>query len=132
MAEFREKPKPPFPEQSQPKPGIEARLTPRPQYQAAEYKPAGKLEGKAALITGGDSGIGRAVAVLFAKEGADVAIVYLAEEEGEVRECLLLPGDVTDPAFCQRAVQKTVQRFGKLDILINNAAYQESRESLEE
>jgi NAD(P)-dependent dehydrogenase (short-subunit alcohol dehydrogenase family) len=132
-----------MPPQTQPKPGLEREMTPRPQYQATAYRPAGKLDGKAALITGGDSGIGRAVAVLFAKEGADVAIVYLKEEqpdaeetkaavEKEGRNCLLIPGDVKDPKFCTDAVEKTVKQFGKLDILVNNAAYQQRQASLDD
>lgn len=136
-------PKNPLPAQHQDKPGIEARMTPRPRYAAPHYKPAGKLEGKTALITGGDSGIGRAVAVLYAKEGADVAITHLAEEQSDAREtgraveregrrCLLLEGDLTDPAFCVSIVDRTVQELGKLDILVNNAAYQQNRDSLEE
>src|SRR5205085_7440322 len=113
-------PKPPFPPQHQPKPGLESQITPRPRYQASRYKPAGKLEGKVALITGGDSGIGRAVAVLFAREKADVAIVYLPAEqtdaletkhfvENEGRRCLLIPGDLTDASFCKQAVEQTVR-----------------------
>ena len=135
--------KSPYPKQQQPKPGIEAEMTPRPEYDAPHYRGSGKLEGKAALITGGDSGIGRAVAVLYAREGADVAIVYLPEEqedaeetrvavEAEGRRCLLIPGDVTDSKFCSRAVEKTVRELGRLDILVNNAAFQQHRESIEE
>ena len=133
----------PYPKQHQPKPGIEAEMEPRPQYVAPHYKGAGKLEGKTALITGGDSGIGRAVAVLYAREGADVAIVYLPEEqrdaeetrdavEGEGKRCALIPGDVTDSTFCEQAVEQTVQELGRLDILVNNAAYQQHQESIED
>src|SRR5688572_29231891 len=124
------KPKSPLPKQKQPRPGIEAEMTPQPQYLAPDYKGAEKLKGKAALVTGGDSGIGRAVAVLYAREGADVAIIYLKAEQRDAEEtarqieaegtrALLLPGDVTDPKFCQKAVEKTVKEFGKLDILVN-------------
>jgi NAD(P)-dependent dehydrogenase (short-subunit alcohol dehydrogenase family) len=138
-----QEPKPPFPKQHQEKPGLEAELDPRPKYEAALYRAAGKLRGKAALITGGDSGIGRAVAVLFAREGANVAIVYLAEEQRDAEEtrqaveahgvkALLLPGDVRDKDFCALAVQKTMDAFGKLDILVNNAAYQQHQQTLEE
>src|SRR5690606_8013092 len=105
-------------------------------------KGSGKLEGFATIVTGGDSGIGRAVAVLFAREGADVAIVYLEEHadaeetkqavEAEGGKCLLIPGDVKDSAFCQRAVEKTVDIFGKLDVLVNNAAFQEHADTLEQ
>jgi NAD(P)-dependent dehydrogenase (short-subunit alcohol dehydrogenase family) len=136
-------PKPPFPKQHQQKPGIEAEVEPRPKYEAPHYRGADKLQDRVALITGGDSGIGRAVAVLYAREGADVAIVYLPEEqqdaeetrqavEEEGRSCLLIPGDVTDPEFCRDAVEQTVEEFGKLDILVNNAAFQQHQESLEE
>ena len=136
------KPKPPFPRQHQPHPGIEAKVKPRPQYQAPLYKGADKLLDKVALITGGDSGIGRAVAVLYAREGADIALVFLPEEERDAREtaravekegraCILIPGDVSDSSFCSAAVEKTVSKFGKLDILVNNAAFQQHRESLE-
>jgi NAD(P)-dependent dehydrogenase (short-subunit alcohol dehydrogenase family) len=129
------KPKPPFPEQKLERPGLESELRPRPRYQAPQYRGSGKLEGKVALVTGGDSGIGRAVAVLYAREGADVAIVYLpveqsdAEEtaravEAEGRRCLLVPGDVTERAFCEEAVARTVGELGKLDVLVNNAAFQ--------
>lgn len=136
-------PKSPLPAQEQPRPGIEAEMTPRPQYLAPSYKGAEKLKGKAAIITGGDSGIGRSVAVLFAREGADVAIVYLKAEQRDAEETarhieaeggksLLLPGDVSDAKFCQKAVEKTVKEFGKLDILVNNAAFQKHQNSIEE
>ena len=131
-----------YPKQHLAKPGNETELEPRPQYEAPEYRGSGKLEGKVALITGGDSGIGRAVAVLFAREGADVAIVYLSEDEdaeetrraveAEGRRALLIPGDVTSSAFCREAVESTVQEFGRLDILVNNAAFQEHAASLED
>jgi NAD(P)-dependent dehydrogenase (short-subunit alcohol dehydrogenase family) len=124
------------------KPGLEADMQLKPQFYAPEYRGSGKLKGMVALITGGDSGIGRAVAVLYAREGADVAIVYLsshedAEEtkrwvEKEGRECLLIPGDVKDPAFCKQAVEQTVKRFDGLDILVNNAAFQLHAHSLED
>jgi NAD(P)-dependent dehydrogenase (short-subunit alcohol dehydrogenase family) len=136
-------PKPPFPKQHQEGVGIEAKLDPRPRYQAEQYKPAGKLEGKVALITGGDSGIGRAVAYLYAREGANVAINYLPEEQRDAdetrkaiestgRKCLLLPGELADPAFCRSLVTKTVERFGHLDILVSNAAHQNRKPSLTE
>ena len=135
-------PKPPFPKQHQDAPGIEAKLSPKPRYQAERYKPAGKLEGLAALITGGDSGIGRAVALLYAREGADVAIAYLPEEQQDAdatraeieragRRCLLLPGDLRDAAYCDRLVEDTVAEFGRLDILVSNAAHQ-ARKKLED
>src|SRR5205085_9854662 len=135
-------PKPPFPKQHQEKPGIEAELDPKPRYAAPRYQAAGKLNGKVALITGGDSGIGRAVAVLYAREGADVEIVYTPEEqrdadetrsavEKEGRRALLITGDVQDAEFCERAVNQTVSKFGKLDILVNNAAFQNQQEGLE-
>jgi len=137
------KPKSPLPPQTQPKPGLDSAMTPEPQYLAPKYKGSGKLAGKVAIITGGDSGIGRSVAVLFAREGANVAIVYLPEEqsdaevvkeavEAEGREALLLPGDVADPKFCRDAVEKTVKKLGQLDILVNNAAYQETRENFDD
>jgi NAD(P)-dependent dehydrogenase (short-subunit alcohol dehydrogenase family) len=138
----RRYPEPPLPKQQHAKPGVEAELEPRPRYEAPEYKGSDKLKGMAALITGGDSGIGRAVAVLFAREGADVAIVYLSEDEdaeetwraveAEGRRAILIPGDVTNSAFCLDAVARTVQEFGRLDILVNNAAFQEHAASLED
>jgi NAD(P)-dependent dehydrogenase (short-subunit alcohol dehydrogenase family) len=138
----RDHPEPEFPEQHQEKPGSEKDLTPRPQYLAPAYKGSGKLQDMVAIVTGGDSGIGRAVCVLFAREGADVAIVYLSEHEDaeetkaavekEGRRALLIPGDVTDPQFCLGAVRRTVEEFGKLDVLVNNAAFQEHAKSLEE
>lgn len=115
-------------------PGIEAEMTPRPLYDDPEYKAAGKLEGKTALITGGDSGIGRAVAVLYAREGADVAISYLDEHEDANetrtqvekygRRCLLLPGNIGREAHCRTLVDAVVKEFGRVDILVNNAAIQ--------
>jgi len=135
-------PTPPFPKQHQTKPGLEARLDPAPMYDAPFYKGSGKLQDKVALITGGDSGIGRAVAVLFAREGAKVAIVYLSETqdaeetrrhvENEGSECLLIEGDVRDPDFCEDAVGRTLETFGKLDILVNNAAFQMHAASLQD
>jgi NAD(P)-dependent dehydrogenase (short-subunit alcohol dehydrogenase family) len=123
-------------------PGREYEMKPRPKVQVPEYRPAGKLHGKAALITGGDSGIGRAVAVAYAKEGADVAIVYLEEDtdaqetvrlvEAEGRRCLAMKGDIGSEQFCQECVEKTVAEFGKLDILINNAAEQHPQENIED
>lgn len=137
-----DKPMAPFPAQHQAPPGLDERMKPRPQFEGAAYKPAGKLEGKIALVTGGDSGIGRAVAYLFAREGADVAIVHLAEEEPDAdriadaidelgRRALMLQGDVTDPAFCKYAVERTVEEFGRLNILVNNAAYQKRQSTIE-
>lgn len=134
QAGARPYPAPPFPKQHQRKPGSEADLHPQPLYDAPYFRGSGKLEGKVALITGGDSGIGRAVAILFAREGADVAIVYLDEHkdakktkdavERESRKCILIPGDVTKQSFCDRAVAKTVKQLGHLDVLVNNAAFQ--------
>ena len=123
-------------------PGLESEMNPRPQFEPANYKAACKLMGKAALITGGDSGIGRAVAVLFAKEGADVVVSYLdehsdAEEtkrqvEQEGRKCVLVSGDIGVEAFCQDLINKTVEGLGKLDILINNAAEQHPQQNIED
>jgi len=138
-----ERPVPPFPAHLQKKPGKESELTPKPQYEAPAYRGAAKLLGKRALITGGDSGIGRAVAVLFAREGADVAFTALPPERGDAEEtrksveaegriALVLEGDITSPEFCREAVRQTVEKLGGLDILVNNAAYQQHQESLEE
>jgi NAD(P)-dependent dehydrogenase (short-subunit alcohol dehydrogenase family) len=131
-------PKPPFKKQQQQPPGLESALDPAPRFEAPRYKAAGKLKGQVALITGGDSGIGRAVATLYAREGADVAIVYLPEEqsdaedtraivEAEGRVCELIPGDLADAAFCDEVVERTVGAFGRLDILVSNAAQQSSK-----
>ena len=134
---------PPFPKQHQEAPGLESELKPAPRYLAHNYRAAGKLQGKAALVTGGDSGIGRAVAVMYAREGADIAIVYLPQEASDAqttchvitelgRRCLMLEGDLCDPAFCQEAVDRTVQELGALDILVSNAAHQARKKSLRE
>lgn len=135
QAGARPYPVPPFPKQHQAKPGEEARLDPAPLYDAPFYKGSDKLKGKVALITGADSGIGRAVAVLFAREGADVAIGYLSEDadaeetlaavENEGGRGILIPGDVADPAYARAAVRRTVEDLGRLDVLVNNAAFQE-------
>ena len=136
--------KPPFPAQKlKGKTGLEADMEVRPQYAAPAYRAADKLKDKKALITGGDSGIGRAVAVLYAREGADVAIVYLPEEEedaletqaaveSEGRTCHLIPGDLSEKKFCKRAVEQAVKKLGGLDILVSNAAHQKSKESISE
>ena len=135
-------PVPPFPKQHQPKPGEEFRLEPQPMYDAPYYKGSEKLAGKVAIITGGDSGIGRSVAILFAREGADVAVVYLEEHadaeetrqaiENEGGRCVLISGDVTDTKFCNKAVEETLKAFGRLDILVNNAAFQLHTAELED
>jgi NAD(P)-dependent dehydrogenase (short-subunit alcohol dehydrogenase family) len=132
-----------MPKQHQAWPGLESEVHPRPKYLAPEYRPAMKLEGRVALITGADSGIGRAVAVMYAREGADVAIVYLSDEESDAQEtrhaveasgrkCLLIPGDVTSVEFCGAAVAETIHHLGALDILVNNAAFQMNRETIED
>ncbi|CAB3855673.1 SDR family oxidoreductase [Achromobacter denitrificans] len=138
----RPHPTPPMPAQHLEKPGEEADMALKPQYQAPAYRGSGKLDGMAAIVTGGDSGIGRAVCVLFAREGADVAIVYLNEHEDaeqtrravedEGRRCILIAGDVREPSFCQDAVDQAVRAFGKLDVLVNNAAYQQHTDTLPE
>ena len=135
-------PQPPFPEQRQQPPGLEAQMEPRPDYGELTYQGHGRLTGKAALITGGDSGIGRAVALAFAREGADVLISYLnetadAEETARVvrdagRTAVAVPGDISDEAHCRRLVQRAVQEFGHLDILVNNAAFQMTHQSIGE
>jgi NAD(P)-dependent dehydrogenase (short-subunit alcohol dehydrogenase family) len=141
--QIESEPKPPFPAKKLDKPGIEAELEPRPKYQASRYRAANKLEGKVALITGGDSGIGRGVAVLYAREGANVAITALAAErvdaqetrkavEAEGRRCVVLEGDLTSPEFCQSAIDETVAQLGQLDILVSNAAHQNRKESIED
>src|SRR5580693_2101621 len=133
-------PKPPFPAQTQAMPGATNKMDPRPDHGETSYKGSGKLQGKVALITGGDSGIGRAVAIAFAKEGADIAIIYLknhkdAEEtkkrvEEESRRCVTLSGDVGDKGFCREAVKQVVGEFSHLDILVNNAAEQHPQERI--
>jgi NAD(P)-dependent dehydrogenase (short-subunit alcohol dehydrogenase family) len=127
-------PVPPFAKQHQSKPGSEEDLDPQPMYDAPFYKGSGKLEGKVAIVTGGDSGIGRSIAVLYAREGAEVAIVYLSEHEDaeqtrlaiadEGKEALLISGDITSRQFCKQAIAQVVAKFGKLDVLVNNAAFQ--------
>ena len=139
----REEPRPPFPQQHQDSPGLESRLKPLPRYQAQAYLAAGKLKGKVALITGGDSGIGRAVAILFAREGANVAINYLEQEQSDAEttrkeveahgaKCVLLPGNLASAEFCRQLVQETVRSMGQLDILVSNAAHQQRKDALEE
>ncbi|WP_195763434.1 SDR family oxidoreductase [Duganella guangzhouensis] len=130
----------PLPAQHLQKPGLEAEMQQKPEFMAPDYCGSGKLAGMAALITGGDSGIGRAVAVLYAREGADLAIVYLDEEqdaqdtkryvEAEGQSCLLIRGDVRDASFCRAAAHQAHERFGRLDILVNNAAFQQHTEKL--
>jgi NAD(P)-dependent dehydrogenase (short-subunit alcohol dehydrogenase family) len=142
QAGARAYPAPPLPEQHLRKPGTERDLELAPMYEAPSYKGSEKLRDKVALITGGDSGIGRAVAVLFAREGADIAVAYLDEHEDaeetkraverEGRQCILMSGDVADLEFCKAAVERTIESLGGLDILVNNAAFQEHAESFED
>jgi len=141
--QIQSEPKPPFPAKTLEKPGLEADLRPKPKYEAPNYKPANKLEGKKALITGGDSGIGRAVAVMYAREGADVAFTALPAEKPDSdqtkkvierlgRRCVVIEGDLTSEQFCRDAVERTVYELGQLDILVSNAAHQNRKESIEE
>lgn len=130
------------PQQQDQRPGLESEMNPLPIAERSEYQGSDKLKGKVALITGGDSGIGRAIAIAYAKEGADVAIVYLNEHEDaqetqrqveqEGQRCLAIAGDIGDESFCQQAVEKTVSQLGQLDILVNNAAEQHPQESIED
>ncbi|MEZ0607122.1 SDR family oxidoreductase [Fibrella sp. WM1] len=135
-------PQPPYGEQKQTTPGSDALMTPKADHGETSYKGSGKLLGRKALITGGDSGIGRAVAIAFAREGADVLIAYLNEEEDARetaryveeagRKAVLVPGDIADERHCQQLVQRAVDELGGLDILVNNAAYQMAHESLQD
>jgi len=135
-------PKPPYPEQQQPPPGLEKEMSPRPDYGEDSYIGSGRLEGRKAIITGGDSGIGRAVALAFAREGADVLISYLDEEpdaqetrqivEDAGRKAVLVPGDIGDEAHCREIVDRAAGELGGVDILVNNAAFQRTHESIEE
>lgn len=138
-AQINSEPTPPHSGQKLSKPGLEKHMEEKPQWKAPRYKPAGKLEGKVAIVTGGDSGIGRSVAYLYACEGADVAISYLPEEEedaqvvkeaieSEGRKCLMIPGDLRDSAFCREVIERTVKEFGQLDILVSNAAWQNRKQ----
>jgi NAD(P)-dependent dehydrogenase (short-subunit alcohol dehydrogenase family) len=134
-------PKPPFPKQQQPWPGLASKMSPRPDHGETSYKGSGRLKGRKALLTGGDSGIGRAAAIAYAREGADVAINYLPAEEADAREvvqliraegrkAVALPGDIKDEAFCKKLVADAARELGGLDILVNNAARQFSRDSI--
>lgn len=137
------KPEPPFPKQELELPGQEHRMVPRPQYEPSQYRGSDKLRDRVALITGGDSGIGRAVAVLFAREGAHVAFTHLPEElpdaqeaieaiRREGKDALALAGDISDPSICNSIVETTIEKFGRLDVLINNAAFQALRSDITE
>jgi hypothetical protein len=136
-------PKPPFPKQPQPAPGLAAHMQPKPDHGETSYQGSGKLIGRKALITGADSGIGRAAAIAFAREGSDVALVYLPSEEedaqevialveAEGRKALPIPGDIKDGAFCENLVQRAVEVLGGLDILVNNAGKQATQASIDE
>ena len=135
-------PKPPFPDQPQAPPGHESEMTPAPDFGEKSYKGSGRLKGKAAIITGGDSGIGRAVALAFAREGADVLISYLNEEDDaqETRrvvesagsKCITVPGDISEEAHCKKIVERASKEFGRIDILVNNAAFQMTHDSIQE
>ena len=137
----KEYPRPPFPAQQQPWPGLASRMTPRPDHGETSYRGSGRLFGRKALITGGDSGIGRGAAIAFAREGADVAISYLPQEEPDAREvvdliraagrkAVALPGDIRTEAFCNQMVENAVSQLGGLDILVSNAARQVSQDSV--
>ncbi|KUH65438.1 NAD(P)-dependent oxidoreductase [Mycolicibacterium novocastrense] len=131
-----------FPEQQQSPPGVQSEMTPTPDCGETSYEGSGRLTGKRAVITGGDSGIGRAVAIAYAREGADVLIAYLNEDgdakevqkyvEDAGRKCVLMPGDLSDPAHCRAVVDRAVQEFGGIDVLVNNAAYQMTHDTLDE
>lgn len=134
-------PKPPFPKQQQPWPGLAGKMTPRPDHGETSYQGSGRLNGRKALVTGGDSGIGRAAAIAYAREGADVALSYLPAEEADAREvaeliraagrkAVLLPGDIRDEAFCKKLVEDAARQLGGLDILVSNAARQQSVDSI--
>lgn len=135
-----QEPQPPMPEQRQPRPGISEKMNPQPDYGENSYKGSGKLEGRAALITGADSGIGRAVALAFAREGADVLIAYLDEDQDAQetarlvkdagRKAVTVAGDIGQEADCRQLVQRALDEFGKLDILVNNAAFQSTHEDI--
>jgi len=134
---------PPFPEQHQSRPGLESEMTPAPRFEAPGYVGSGKLNGKVAIITGGDSGIGRATAVLFAREGASVTIAYLPAEQQDAevtadlvgqegQRCYLCAGDLKEREFCDQVVSDTIKHYGRLDLLVNNAAYQQHRKDIAE
>ena len=135
-------PKPPFPEQTQDLPGSFKQMDPKPDHGEQSWRGAGRLEGMVALITGGDSGIGRAVAIAYAREGADVALAFLEERDDATdtarlvqecgRRCLQLPGDIADPRHCREIVKRVVDEFGRIDVLVNNAAHQDTFEALDE
>lgn len=136
-------PKPPYPEQPQEPPGLESEMTPAPDFGEDSYKGYNRLQNKAAIITGGDSGIGRAVALAFAREGADVLIAYLPAEERDAQEtkrvvesagrkCITVAGDIGEEAHCREIINRAVSEFGKLNILVNNAAFQRTHDSIEE
>ena len=135
-------PKPPFPDQPQPMPGLTRKMQPVPDHGERSYRGSGRLEGRKVILTGGDSGIGRAVAIAFAREGADLLIAYLNEDEDAAavkalveeagRTCLLVPGDISDPAHCRAIVDKAASELGGIDVLVNNAAHQNTFESIGE
>jgi NAD(P)-dependent dehydrogenase (short-subunit alcohol dehydrogenase family) len=135
-------PKPPYPDQKQSVPGTEAQMNPQADHGEKSYKGSGKLAGKVAIITGGDSGIGRAVAIAFAREGADVVISYLSEDEDAKetekwikeagKKALLISGDISEESHCKKIIEQTAKEFGKIDVLVNNAAFQMTHEKLED